>query len=171
MATYTLISSVSVVAGGAASIEFTSIPASYTDLNLLISPRWESSGTYGTTLFLEFNNSAGTAYQNITGEFYATTVDKFAQTSQPYVRIGSIAGTTQTANTYNNISVYIFNYTGSNNKTLSIDNIMESNGNVNSNLTAGLWSNSSAVTSIKLTPSSLELEGGSTAYLYGISNA
>jgi hypothetical protein len=39
MATYTLINSVTVGSGGAANIEFTSIPATYTDLNLLNLPQ------------------------------------------------------------------------------------------------------------------------------------
>ena len=37
--TYTLISSVTVGSGGAASIEFTSIPSTYTDLVLKLSAR------------------------------------------------------------------------------------------------------------------------------------
>ena len=39
MATYTLISSVTVGAGGASSIDFTSIPSTYTDLLVKISAR------------------------------------------------------------------------------------------------------------------------------------
>ena len=41
--TYTLISSVTVGSGGAASIEFTSIPADYTDLLLKVSMRCAGS--------------------------------------------------------------------------------------------------------------------------------
>jgi hypothetical protein len=169
--TYTLISSVTVGAGGAANIEFTGIPATYTDLHLLISPRSDQAGTYGAGLFLEFNNSGGTAYRNITLEFYSTTVGSFSQTNQASARIGSFVGTSQTASTFNNISVYIPNYTSSNNKSLSIDNVEENNGDVNNNLTAALWSNSSAITSMKILPSAGNLVQYSTAYLYGISNA
>jgi hypothetical protein len=45
--TYEIISSVTVGSGGAANIEFTSIPATYTDLYVLASIRSNRSGTYG----------------------------------------------------------------------------------------------------------------------------
>jgi hypothetical protein len=73
----TLISSVTVGSGGAADIEFTSIPATYTDLLVKISIRNATSGA--TRVYVRFNgastdadlstirlygenNSTGTAY-------------------------------------------------------------------------------------------------------------
>jgi hypothetical protein len=53
MATYTLINSVTVGSGGAANIEFTSIPATYTDLNLLFTAR--VTGNY--EIYFTLNNS------------------------------------------------------------------------------------------------------------------
>jgi len=56
-----LISSVTVGAGGASSIDFTSIPSTYTDLRLVVSLRSGSSGT-SRGLSFTLNNDAGTNY-------------------------------------------------------------------------------------------------------------
>ena len=74
---------------------------------------------------------------------------------------------------FNNIGIYIPNYAGSNNKSFSIDNAQENNiTTAYSQLEAGLWSDSSAITSIRLTEQyGNNLVEYSTAYLYGISNA
>jgi hypothetical protein len=85
----------------------------------------------------------------------------------------SIVPSTSTASTFSNAELYIPNYAGSNNKSSSVDGVSENNATAsNMALTANLWSDTAAITSIKLTPAG----GGnfvqySTAYLYGISNA
>ena len=55
--TYVLLSSVTVGAGGASSINFTSIPATYTDLVLKISARTNSTGA-GSTYKISLNGSS-----------------------------------------------------------------------------------------------------------------
>jgi hypothetical protein len=55
--TYTLISSVTVGAGGAASMSFTSIPSTYTDLVVFCSGRAANSFT-SAGLLLKFNGSS-----------------------------------------------------------------------------------------------------------------
>jgi hypothetical protein len=78
-----------------------------------------------------------------------------------------------TANTFGNGEIYIPNYTGSNNKSVLSDGVGENNGTTSYQfITAGLWSNSAAITSIVLTPlvGTLFLQY-STATLYGIKNS
>jgi hypothetical protein len=72
----------------------------------------------------------------------------------------------------NNI-IYIPNYASSNYKSLSVDAVPEENGTQTYMiLSAGLWSSSSAITSLKLVPNiGPNFVQYSTAYLYGISNA
>ena len=53
--TYKPIATVTVGAGGAASIDFTSIPGTYTDLLVLISARSTRSTDYRDELFIRFN--------------------------------------------------------------------------------------------------------------------
>jgi hypothetical protein len=167
MATYTLISSVTVGSGGAANIEFTSIPSTYTDLVLKLSGR---SNRSATTEFLSINfNSSASNFSNIYLEATGTTV--YSGSFAGY--IGSIPAATATANTFGSFEIYIPNYAGSNSKSISSDSVSENNLNLAySDLIAGLWSQTAAITSVKLvTNNASNFVQYSTAYLYGISNA
>ena len=55
--TYTLISTVTVGAGGAASIDFNSIPGTYTDLLLVVSVRSTRPAATNDGLFMSINGS------------------------------------------------------------------------------------------------------------------
>ena len=169
--TYTLISSVTVGSGGAANIEFTSIPSTYTDLIIKMSLRSSNTGNIAKRTGIRFNGastdanlSTSLAYGDgsITGGF--TTSTGFTA----WMPDGSA-----TASGFSNIEVYITNYAGSNNKPFSIDGVMENNATAAyGGLFVGLWSDSSAINSIKI----FEVDANnlvqySTAYLYGISNA
>lgn len=169
--TYSLISSVTVGSGGAANIDFTSIPATYTDLLLKMSLRSSGSGNVGQRIGIRFNGASTDANfstrlfygdGSITGSFTSTTG------FTAWMPDGAV-----TANIFSNVEVYIPNYTGSNNKTFSTDGVMENNATTSyMGLFAGLWSNTSAINAIKIFEvSSNNLVQYSTAYLYGISNA
>jgi hypothetical protein len=166
--TYTLISSVTVGSGGAANIEFTSIPATYTDLVLKVSARAASGGAVNNNIQLEFNGSS-TSKSLI--ELYGNG-SSAASASLSEMRVGYISGSTATASTFGNSELYIPNYAGANNKSSSSDSVSESNTTaVLSGLEANLWSNTAAITSIKIFIDTINFAQYSTAYLYGISNA
>jgi len=57
MATYTLISSVTVGSGGAATMQFNSIPSTYTDLVLSFSTR-DTVSQNGANIKITFNSSS-----------------------------------------------------------------------------------------------------------------
>ena len=163
--TYQIIASATVGAGGQATIEFTSIPATYTDLSLLFTARV----TDNYEIYFSFNNSTS----NFTVRRLQGTGNDgvSSSTSSPRFAGFSVDGA-WTASTFSNNSVYINNYASSNNKSYSIDTVQERNeGYCFMNLATGLWSDSSAITSIKLTPNTNSFLQHSTAYLYGISNA
>lgn len=160
MPTFTQIGTAQVVgAGGAASVEFTAIPATYTDLCVFYSLR----GNTLEGIYVQFNSST----TNFTGRYlYADASTVSSGVLARYA--GSI---NNSASTFTNGSIYIPNYAGSNNKSFSIDEVYDQPTTAgNLNIIAGLWSSSSAITSIKL-----EAAGGltqySSAYLYGVSNA
>ena len=166
-ATFTLISSVTVGSGGAANIEFTSIPATYTDLLLKLSGR---SNRSETTEFLNINlNSSASDFTNKTLEATGTTV--YSGSYGAY--IGSIPAATATASTFGSFEIYIPNYAGSNFKSISSDSVSENNiTQAYSDLIASLWSQTAAITSVKLvTNNASNFVQYSTATLYGISNA
>ena len=166
--TYTLISSVTVGSGGAANIEFTSIPATYTDLNVFFSIRGSQSQTY-QQLQITFNNSSsGYSQRNLYGG--GSSASSSSSSGSSFSCDGN--GSTSTASTFGNASLYIPNYAGSNNKSASFDGVTENNATAaDAELYAFLWSNSAAITSIKIAAATGTLNQYTTAYLYGISNA
>ena len=163
---YNLISSVTVGSGGAAYVEFTSIPQTYTDLNIVISGRNTSSGDWFS---MNFNGSTST----FTGkQIFANASAAYSYSKTDNNEYGVIPNSSTTANTFGSTSLYIPNYTSSNNKSFSIDSVTENNGaTAYAVFTAGLWSTSSAITSVRLTISANTFTEHTTAYLYGISNA
>jgi hypothetical protein len=172
MATYTLISSVTVGSGGAANIEFTSIPSTYTDLCVKLSARGTLTGVTWQNLRLRFNSDSGSNYSYRLLAALSGSVLSASETST-YLRYSYGPYADTTASTFSNAEYYIPNYSSSNPKSVSYDSVAENNSSAAAlALTAGLWNNSAALSSIAITPDA----GGdwaqySTAYLYGISNA
>ena len=167
--TYTAIATVTVGSGGAANIEFTSIPATYTDLLVKLSLRTTRSGTdLDDEVYLEFNGSGGTAYSTRMLEGNGSSASSLSDTSQAKLTRGLAPTDNATASTFSNCEYYIPNYTSSNNKSVSSDNVMENNATFSKvNLAAGLWSNTAAITSMKFTAVGT-FDQYSTATLYGI---
>ena len=172
--TYTLISSVTVGAGGASSIEFTSIPATYTDLLVLTSCRSNRTGDNNDAIKIQFNGDTGNNY-SIRYLFTSdgATTGSGSSSSISFGVGGFATATNATSNTFGNSSCYIPNYAGSNQKSFSTDEVIENNATASTlRLEANLWTGTAAISSIKLAPNVGTLFNQySTAYLYGISNS
>lgn len=169
--TFELIASSTVGAGGASSITFSSIPSTYTDLVVKLNARQSLSGN--DSLGIKFNslttgNSSRWLYGNGAGTGSGTD-------SSTVLVLGysTLPGTSATASTFNSTDIYIPNYAGSNQKSVSGDSVGENNGTTAfASLSAALQTLTSAITSISLLPYS----GGnfvqySTAYLFGIKSS
>ena len=169
MATYQLISSVTVGSGGASSIDFTSIPATYTDLNLIVSAR--ASTANNTALQIYFNNSTGSYdLKRLTGD--GATAFSDGLTANTYLRAIGTDQANFTASSFGNVSIYIPNYTSSTNKSVSIDGVTETNATTAyASLLAGIRNNTAAINQITIIPDSGNFAQYSTAYLYGIKNS
>lgn len=163
--TMTLINSATVGAGGAANIEFTSIPATYTDLKLVFSLR-DTRSNNANNFYISYNGST----TSFTYRYLYGTGSSASSSSGTDGNIGVEPAATATSNTFGNGEIYIPNYAGSNNKSAIADTVMENNATASEQwLAASLWSNSSAINSIRLTPGSgASYVQHSTAYLYGI---
>jgi hypothetical protein len=164
----TLISSVTVGSGGAANIDLTSIPATYTDI-LIVSSLRNSGDSAGITVTV--NNSTST-YTNkrLYSDGSSAASDSYLTSGLPLA--GGADASSYTANTFSNFLLYIPNYAGSNYKSISSDAVSENNSTgIYMSLNATLWSNTAAITSVKLTSDAGGFVQYSTAYLYGISNA
>jgi len=167
--TMTLVSTVTVGAGGAASIEFTGIAGTATDLFVMFSPRCSYTSTAARTMIMQFNSDTGANYVNkaLAGTGSATSSNS---TGTDGIRLGQPAvASADTSNTFGNGSAYIANYSGSTNKSVSVDSVSESNSAAAYQyIQAGIWNNTSAITSIKLSVPSYNLLEFSTASLYTI---
>jgi hypothetical protein len=162
--TYSLISSVTVGSGGTGTIEFSSIPATYTDLVVNLSGRCDADDF---NVYLRFNSSTSN-YTQIRLQGTGSAAESATDTNILMLSTRS----SYTATTFSNGAAYIPNYAGSTNKSVSIDTVTENNATVNRNiLNAGLWSDTTAISNIKLVSATGNFVQHSTAYLYGISNA
>jgi hypothetical protein len=172
--TFTKIFDYEVGSGGAASIDFTSIPNTYTDLCLKVSARTSEAQSIGP-MIIQFNGST-TSYSSreLAGAGSGTPSSASRGVLNNGLYLGNGVGNSATANTFDNMEIYIPNYAGSTNKSLSVDHVGEDNATTAyATFVAGLWSNTAAITSIKLYPfsGSTNLTQYSTATLYGVNNA
>jgi hypothetical protein len=168
--TYVKIATVTVGAGGAASISFSSITGTYTDLCLKVSARNDAVGNRFYTL-ISLNGSAASAINRVRlmGFDGANTNTTIAADSHN----GTVGGTSTTSSTFSNSEIYLPNYSAAVNKTISSDSLYENNSATANTLGfwAGLWSSTAAITSIALTCDSGNFAQYSTATLYGIKNS
>jgi hypothetical protein len=159
-----LISTQTLVAA-AASISFTSIPQTFTDLVVISSCRTNRAATGD---FLKVNINGSGANQT-SRSLYGTGAEAIAFTSS-VVFISVATSANQTANTFGNSTAYIPNYAGATNKIISLDGVSENNATaVDLTISSGLWSQTAAITSLEiLSTNSATLQIGSTISLYGI---
>lgn len=166
--TFSAISTVTVGAGGVSSITFTSIPQIYTDLLIKISGRITRPGVSTDIYAVNFNGTTTNETcrrieANGSAVYSANNALMFAYQAN---------GTGATANVFGNGEFYIPNYTGSINKAGFSDGVSEDNtSTAYMGMSATLWSNTAAITSIELFgDSGTGFTQYSTATLYGIKN-
>jgi hypothetical protein len=163
------IATITVGSGGVASATFSSLPATYTHLQIRYIARNEAAVD---DLQLNFNNdSTGSNYakHNLRGNgSAASAVGQVSIVPElptvPYLGI--------TANVYNATVIDILDYADTNkNTTLRALGGYDANGSGQIWLTSGLWKNTAAVSTIKIYPSSGDINEYSTFALYGIKGA
>jgi hypothetical protein len=162
--TYTKIASVSVSAAlGAASIDFASIPATYTDLLVKVCGR-EATGA--SLLFTMQINGVATnqATKEVRGSGAA------ASSGTNTIATIDQNGTGTTASVFGNADIYITNYASSTSfKGISIDSVSENNGaSAYMRLSADVWSQNTAINQLTFYASTGNIAQYSTATLYGV---
>ena len=164
--TYTLLETITVGAAGASSVTFNSIPQTgYTDLVVKMSVR-DNTGNIGNFLNISLNgNTTGFTGRYLNGNGSA------AGSGSGFPRlVVEYSGASSTANTFGNAEMYFPNYTSANYKSYSGDSVSENNATTAyADMSAGLWSNTAAITSITFTPNTGQLVQYSTFSLYGVS--
>jgi len=165
--TMSLIETVTVGSGGAASIEFTGIPQDGKDLLILHSLRFAGTGD-GEQYAVTINNNSGSIYTwlRLAGSGNNAFSNGASGTAFAYIYANEGGST---ANTFGNTSMYFSNYASSSNKSVSLDGIVANNAVGGSqNLWAGTAADTNPITSIEIFDSNDLLEH-STASLYIIS--
>lgn len=163
--TYSKIAEYTVGSGGAASIDFTNIPQNYTDLKLILCSR-TTRNDVSDVVQIKFDGSA----TNISMRYLQGTGSGVSSSSSATYIWSRVDSALSTSNTFGNAEFYIPNYAGSTNKSVFVDGVSENNATeAYTNIVAGLWSNTTAITSISLSSANSEnFVQYSTAYLYGI---
>jgi hypothetical protein len=146
----------------ATSITFSSIPATYTDLVLVVTAL-ASTGTQSIDLI--FNSDSGSNYSQtrIVGD--GSTATSSRNSNLGFMRVASAVSTTIPGLSITNI----FSYAGSTNKTVLTSESEDKNGSGSTTQRVQLWRNTAAINRIDLNNTSLAT--GTTATLYGIKNA
>jgi hypothetical protein len=151
------------LAASAASVTFSNIPQTgYTDLKVVASLRQDSgTGNYSNgTITINGGGTAVTARElwgNGSGKGSATGIYTI------------VSNASNTANSFSSAEFYFPNYTSSTNKSFSADLVSEGNFADEAIVLKGfLWSNTAAITSITLNPSSGNFIANSTVSLYGL---
>jgi hypothetical protein len=167
--TYTLISS-NVLSSSAASVTFSAIPATYTDLVIRYSARSTDTGSYETFVRLEMNGGSATHSSTVL-RAQGGSVGSLRSTS--LVIAGYIPTATATSDTFGSAEFYLPNYLSTIKKTGSHYGVQENNSATNASIavTALLVDVTTAVTDLLLKPNAGDFVSTSSFYLYGISNA
>jgi hypothetical protein len=171
--TFIKISTVTVGSGGSSTLGFTSIPSTYTDLCIKISARGTVAPGF-TDKWIDVSigfNGAGSNV-SITNRVLYGLGNAAGSTTGTSTSGGAMPTSDATASTFSNTEIYIPNYTGSTNKSFSVDFVSENNATrAVAALVAGLWSNTAAITSVTFYPASGNFAEYTTATLYGISKS
>ena len=165
---YELIETIEVGAGGAASIEFTSIPQDGVDLLCVVSGRIADTNSFNITI----NSNTASVYSRITlggngASTFSSSSSSAANAFGGYVPTDN----SYTANTFSSNAIYFSNYTSSANKSFSSDGVNEQNATTALQaIVAGAIADTNPITSIELiAAASQNFVSGSTAFLYKIS--
>ena len=156
----------STLSSSTSSITFSSIPATYTDLKVVLSSRSDRATEVDDQFIIKPNNSTSNlTYKYIRGNGAATSTDALNRTYT------SAAGAT--ASVFGYAEIYIPNYAGSTYKSFYCDSVQETNGTTAYiSEQAILWSDTTAITSLVLAPVyGTNFVQYSTFYLYGIKNS
>lgn len=177
--TYTLIAS-NTLTSSAASVTFSSIPSTYTDLVLRMSTRNNATGGVsdrGTFQRLTVN-SLTSNYSLTALQVNANTASSNRASGESSIVAGGSPNSSTTANTFANIEMYFANYAGSTAKPISLFATPENNeASINWGfdrqwmISANLINTTSAISSVTITTQSGQFVSGSSFWLYGISSS
>jgi len=168
------IATVSVGSGGASNVEFTSIPSTYTHLQIRGIARSNRAGYPNDGIIVQYNSDTGSnyAYHELSASGDGgVSAGSSANTSLQFIQ--GIAGSTASASVFGGFVIDILDYKNTNKyKTLRANAGYDGNGNGYRVFSSILWLNTNAINSIKFTQRSGNTWEQYTSFaLYGIKGA
>lgn len=146
------------------STVISNIPQTFKHLFLVVNARTDSSTL--TSALLRFNGDSGNNYSSTLSIGNGTSATGERYTNESFFRIGYAIGSSQLASAYSTQFVYLYDYANSlYNKTFTARDASDTNGSGITQMSVGLWRNTSSINSITYATS---LVAGSTLSLYGI---
>lgn len=171
MATFKLIEG-KTLSSAVSSVEFSSIPQTYTDLKLVISAR-DTYAEVRTNFNLVINgNSSSFSWYGMYG--YGTTSGSNSGSGSGYRIYGNSIGDNNTSNLFSNAEIYFADYTSTTKrKPAYCYSVVENNGTSNfTEIDSTIFNDTGAITNIVITNSgSSNFKVNSTFHLYGIKNS
>jgi hypothetical protein len=166
--TYTPIATTTISGSSTASYTFSSIPSTYTDLELVINATSVGASDYAA--YLTFNGTSGTAYSWCLKRGIGNTYTGINYVNQAYISMTTNYSLMQTPST---IKVHIHNYsnTSAYKTILGRFNQVNSTSNRTASDFAGTWRDNSAISSLSVAVGGDYFGAGSTLTLYGIAAA
>jgi hypothetical protein len=152
--TYTALQTIELT-GTASSVTFSSIPATYRDLVIVL------QGSLGAdnNILMQFNGDTGSNYSDVRMIGYGSSQYTSSAQSGTSMIIGPL-DTTQ-----GNVLVNVMDYSASDKHKAAI---IRTNKTAEVGARAGRWADTSPVTAIKLFPTSTTFSSGFTVSLFGI---
>ena len=172
MAIFTQISQ-TVLGADTATITFSSIPGTYTNLLLTFYARADTVASE-ESVKMQFNSDTGANYhvQLLAGS--GGTASAAEQLNQSYIRLGKAPAASATANYFGASVSMIYSYANTSFfkpvTTHLISVYAATTGTMDSELEVGHWRNTGAMTQIDITPvtATKKFKTGTTATLYGM---
>jgi hypothetical protein len=168
--TYTLIAS-NLLSSNTATITFSSIPSTYTDLVLKFSGRSNAGSDY-TVPVITFNNLGTSIYSYTLVSSNNNSIFGYTQSSVANGGGDSyVPGATSTASTFGSYEIYIPSYNSSTNKPYTSFAVAENNSATSYDIQgrANQFGSTAAINRIDIALTSFV--SGSSFYLYGIKNS
>lgn len=158
-----------VTTGSQSTISFTSIPATFRSLQLVVTGRSTTAAAV-IDVALQFNGDVGANYDTAQTNRFATNVNR-GSTS---LKVGVIAAASQAAGVACSFVSYIPDYRGTAfQKTVSSMSALKVGVSSDNEITGyyaigGFWRSTAAISSILLAPAAGNFVDGTVASLYGI---
>jgi len=165
---YDSIATTTVGAGGASTVTFSSIPSTYTHLQIRALTR-DSRVATNSDATIRFNGDTAANYNAHNFSADGTTIYAGAYVSSTNINIGNQPGSSATSNIFGGSVIDILDYANTNKfKTVRCITSYDTNGGGWVNIGSGTWRSTSAITSITFTPLVSPYVQYSSFALYGI---